>query len=242
MPSPSSGPATGPSQPPRQARALATRVRILEAAAADFAAVGYHGSSLSRILERSRGVTKGALYFHFSSKEAMARAVVAEMGHAYRRVVDEEATENASVDALRRSALLACAVLDLLSRSSSIVRAGERLALEGAAGAEWLTWPTRFRQEAFTALFVEAHEAGNVRPEVDPTAMGRFVCDISHGAFAASLAMTGLADLSDRVCHNWDLMFAFMATEAWLTGWRDEGGMAATMRRPLGVGPGDRGG
>src|ERR1700709_2702116 len=59
---------------PRQARAVATRETILAAAAHEFATEGYQAASLSKILERS-GVTKGAMYFHFASKEAMARAV-----------------------------------------------------------------------------------------------------------------------------------------------------------------------
>ena len=63
---------------PRQARALATRGAILTAAAEEFAGSSYHEASLSRILERSK-VTKGALYFHFVSKESIALAVVDEM-------------------------------------------------------------------------------------------------------------------------------------------------------------------
>ncbi|XP_021300573.1 uncharacterized protein LOC110428981 [Herrania umbratica] len=221
-----------PSPPPRQARAAATRERILEAAAADFAAVGYHGSSLSRILERDAGVTKGALYFHFASKEAMALAVVEAMGDTYRGLVETAARDDAHLDPLRRAARLTAGIHDLLW-PSPVVRAGVRLSGEGAVGPAWSSWPTRFWEATFTALFVEARERGELRGEVDPVAMGRFVLDISQGAFITSMVTTGLADLAPRVAHNWEVAFAYMAEPAWQAGWRDEGGMTAVMRHHL---------
>src|SRR5689334_12795925 len=61
----------------RQDRAERTRTAILDAAAAVFDERGFSGASLSDILTKA-GVTKGALYFHFSSKEELARAVIEE--------------------------------------------------------------------------------------------------------------------------------------------------------------------
>ena len=61
-----------------QGRAQVTRQALLVAAATRFAEVGYHGTSLSEVIAASK-VTKGALYFHFISKQALADAVVAEM-------------------------------------------------------------------------------------------------------------------------------------------------------------------
>ncbi|MCA1836105.1 MAG: TetR/AcrR family transcriptional regulator, partial [Actinobacteria bacterium] len=66
-----------------QPRARATRQAILTAAAEHFARNGYHATSLDSVLADSGG-TKGALYFHFASKEALARAVVAEMVQRWR--------------------------------------------------------------------------------------------------------------------------------------------------------------
>jgi len=60
-----------------QERAERTRAAILDAAAAVFDDRGYAGATLSDIIAVAN-VTKGAMYFHFSSKEKIAHAIVAE--------------------------------------------------------------------------------------------------------------------------------------------------------------------
>lgn len=52
-----------------------TRLRILEAAEALIIEHGYAGTSVDRILEEV-GITKGAYFYHFKSKAAMAQALV----------------------------------------------------------------------------------------------------------------------------------------------------------------------
>ncbi|WP_405747517.1 TetR/AcrR family transcriptional regulator [Streptomyces sp. NBC_01525] len=61
----------------RQARAIQTRRTILEAAGEVFDERGYDAATIAEILGRA-GVTKGALYFHFTSKEDLARGVLGE--------------------------------------------------------------------------------------------------------------------------------------------------------------------
>ncbi|WP_156509801.1 TetR family transcriptional regulator, partial [Rhodococcoides corynebacterioides] len=55
----------------RQARAEITRDTVLAGAATVFLRLGYANASLSEIISQSQ-VTKGALYFHFGSKEELA--------------------------------------------------------------------------------------------------------------------------------------------------------------------------
>ncbi|MBO0513797.1 TetR family transcriptional regulator, partial [Streptomyces beijiangensis] len=73
----------------RQERAEQTRRRLIEAAAAEFAAHGYAGTSLLGIVT-SAGVTMGALTFHFPSKSAVADAVQEAGAAATREVMDGE--------------------------------------------------------------------------------------------------------------------------------------------------------
>ncbi len=63
-----------------QARAQATRRRILDSAVELFAESGYGETGLADILGRA-AVSKGAFYYHFDSKEAVAVAIIEE----YRR-------------------------------------------------------------------------------------------------------------------------------------------------------------
>ncbi|MBU3705988.1 MAG: TetR/AcrR family transcriptional regulator [Mycobacterium sp.] len=62
---------------PRQARAEATRWRIIDSAVELFAELGYGETGLADVLQRA-GVSKGAFYYHFESKEAIAAAIIDE--------------------------------------------------------------------------------------------------------------------------------------------------------------------
>ncbi|MFJ8885213.1 TetR family transcriptional regulator [Streptomyces sp. NPDC102402] len=59
---------------PKQARALQTYDRVLDAAAHEFARYGYANANLQNIADRIR-LTKGALYGHFATKEDLASAL-----------------------------------------------------------------------------------------------------------------------------------------------------------------------
>lgn len=55
----------------------ATRQKILDAAFGEIRRSGFGGASINRIIEQS-GVTKGALYHHFSGKAKLVNAVIEE--------------------------------------------------------------------------------------------------------------------------------------------------------------------
>ncbi|WP_432250444.1 ScbR family autoregulator-binding transcription factor [Streptomyces sanyensis] len=59
----------------QQERAIRTRELILEAAGEVFAERGYDGATISDVYSRA-GLTKGAFYFHFASKEELAEAIL----------------------------------------------------------------------------------------------------------------------------------------------------------------------
>lgn len=67
----------GSTQSHRQSRALATRRAILAASSANFDIEGYTAARLDKILSDSN-LSKGALYFHFPSKEAIAQQLIAD--------------------------------------------------------------------------------------------------------------------------------------------------------------------
>jgi len=214
---------------PRQARALATRGAILAAAAEEFAEASYHEASLSRILERSK-VTKGALYFHFVSKESIALAVVDEMDLLCHEIVDRSTA--LGLDPLRTAAQVTREVQDALA--GSVLRAGQRLSTEGFAGPHRPGWPYRFWEGVFHDLFTRAAEDGLLRPGIDPASFSRTAVDTGTGAFVVSLGISHLADFAQRVCDNWELILGCAADPAWWEGWCAEGGMAAVLAPHLG--------
>src|SRR5215475_3892115 len=67
----------------------ATRASILQTAATIFAERGYTDTTLAELIARS-GLTKGAFYFHFASKEQLALAVLEEKQRQWREFVQEQ--------------------------------------------------------------------------------------------------------------------------------------------------------
>jgi AcrR family transcriptional regulator len=62
-----------------QARGVATRRRLLEAAEALFARAGYDGASMADVADRA-GVGVGTLYHHFPDKRALLLALIDDWG------------------------------------------------------------------------------------------------------------------------------------------------------------------
>ncbi|WP_052707477.1 ScbR family autoregulator-binding transcription factor [Streptomyces rubellomurinus] len=107
----------------KQMRAERTRNAVLLAAADTFASVGFEAASLVDISRRA-GVSKGALYFHYVSKQALADGVRAAAGRQI---------GSAALRALRAGGGPLQGLIDLthelarLLREDVVVRAGVRL-------------------------------------------------------------------------------------------------------------------
>lgn len=75
------------------------RRRLLETAAGEFARVGFDRASVDTIAERA-GVAKGTVYLYFRSKDALFRAVLAELR---RRLADQPVLDSGEpAEGLRR--------------------------------------------------------------------------------------------------------------------------------------------
>ena len=82
-------------------KGAATRAFLLQTAAEVFAERGYTETTLAELIARS-GLTKGAFYFHFSSKEQLALAVLEEKQRQWiDSVVQATSAEPAAFDQLR---------------------------------------------------------------------------------------------------------------------------------------------
>ncbi len=76
---------TSPPAPARQARAVATRARLLDATIASLVRVGYAGTSTNEVCRRAR-VARGTQLHHFPSKHAL---VAAAIEHLFARRLEE---------------------------------------------------------------------------------------------------------------------------------------------------------
>lgn len=77
---------TAPPRAPKTDRGKRTLRKLLDAAAAEFGAAGYHDASIAGVTGRA-GVALGTFYVYFDSKEAVFRALVDDMGRLTRAFI-----------------------------------------------------------------------------------------------------------------------------------------------------------
>ncbi|MPY63897.1 ScbR family autoregulator-binding transcription factor [Streptomyces spongiae] len=179
----------------RQERAIRTRQAILYAAAEVFDEVGYEAATISDVLKKS-GVTKGALYFHFTSKEELAQAVLAEQVSSLPPVPVRELKLQESLD----EALL-LAYLLRKDTGDPIVQGSVRLTVDQGSPKDHLNRqvPMQAWTEHTESIFEEAKQKGEILPHADVAALAKLFVGAFTGVQVLSRIMTGRADLAERV-------------------------------------------
>ncbi|WP_423918684.1 ScbR family autoregulator-binding transcription factor [Frigoribacterium sp. 2-23] len=186
----------------RQNRALATRASILKSAALVFDERGYAGTTLDSVAELA-GVTKGALYFHFSSKEEVASAVIAEQHQISRNYA--EAAMTASRSALE-AMMLMCRGLAVQLIDEPLVSAGIRLTTDSSSRHLGTETPYADWMATFENLLTVAKGEGAVRASVDPAVVAHFIIPAYTGVQMVSDVMTQRGDLFSRLREMWQIM------------------------------------
>lgn len=172
-----------------QVRAIRTRRAILAAAAKVFEERGYQAATISEILAAA-GVTKGALYFHFQSKEDLAFGVLSAQNQNLvipdRSIKIQEVVDIVMLHTYRL-------------QTDAMVRAGVRLTMDQLAqgldrSGPFRTWavPVRERLE-------RAQSQGELLPHVDPAETADVIVGTYAGIQSMSQALTDYADLVSRV-------------------------------------------
>jgi AcrR family transcriptional regulator len=159
------------------ARADTTRLQILRAASRQFARKPYSLVSLDDILADAE-VTKGAMYFHFRSKYALASAIIEHRGLVARAAVDQLLAQKLSgLETLIDISYLV-AIEDI---GDETARAGLNLlesigrtdGLQGDIHGEWVT--------AFAAIARKAVRDGDVIGDRDSQAIARLLVSMYLG-------------------------------------------------------------
>ncbi len=200
----------------RQVRSEATRRRILEAAIDVFGEVGYAAASWGTIIERT-GMTKGALYHHFDSKESLASAIIAEGSDtlllAFRNM---SGPSSPALENLIHSTF----VVAQLSASDRMARAAEQLAvaLSGfneAASHVYTNWLAVTADEAR-----KASKEGDIREELSAETVAESIVSATFGIRLLVNATSG-NDLIRRLSRMWEVLLPAIAAEASLPYFRE---------------------
>ncbi|WP_431032196.1 ScbR family autoregulator-binding transcription factor [Streptomyces sp. P6-2-1] len=180
----------------RQERAEATRQAILDGAAAAFDAGGFGSTSLTDITQHS-GVTKGAMYFHFPSKEALARELMATQFELL------PAGPGGSGPGGLQGAIDLTHRMAHGLRTSVRMRAGIRLVIELASFTE--PDPTLYNKwiDTVRELLAHAQGHGDLRAEVHIGDLATYIVGAFTGVQITSQVRTSRTDLHERVADLW---------------------------------------
>ncbi|MFE2561888.1 TetR/AcrR family transcriptional regulator [Streptomyces sp. NBC_00090] len=173
----------------QQARAIRTRRAILESAATVFAERGYERTTIGEILVRA-GATKGALYFHFTSKEDLALGVLDA------QMLDIPLTPQAiKIQELADQAFL----LTHRLQRDALVRASVALALDsGAIGVDRVA-PFRAWIDQVSEILTVAKARGELLVHVNVTDTAQLFSGAFSGVQAMSQILCDRKDLAHRV-------------------------------------------
>ena len=166
-----------------------TRQRLIAAASRQFGRRSYSMVSLDDILAEAE-LTKGAMYFHFPSKQALALAIVDDLNEMSRAAVTELlARKMSGLESLIDLVYL----LAVQNAQNEVARAGVRLleTLEDATAPPtlWHSWI-----ESVTTLIQKAVTEGDVVDHHDPE-------DIAKMLVALWVGVRRISDLDQPASH-----------------------------------------
>ena len=201
----------------RQARSEATRRRIIDSAVDMINEIGYPASGLGDIIERAE-LTKGALYYHFDSKEALATTIIEEGAGSLLGAF--RAAGRSSSPAMENIIHGSFVVTEVLS-NDRVARAGARLLrtfgeFNPAAKSTFEALVQELADNAKTAV-----AEGDLRAEVDPAAAGATIVSSMFGAELLSSALAGGADIRQRFARMWEMMLPAIVAEESLNYYRE---------------------
>jgi TetR/AcrR family transcriptional repressor of nem operon len=179
---------------PATAKGEATRAFLLRTAARVFAERGYTGTALTDLIAAS-GLTKGAFYFYFQSKSALALAVLADQQERWLRQVRDRVLSAGT--ALEQFQALAPSMLDLLTADPgawSITRLTRDMATDPAMADE-VSKPMGMWVDLIADIVARGQADGDLRRGLDP----HHVAVVLVGAFDGIKTLTDVLDPGTQV-------------------------------------------
>ncbi|KOX07668.1 gamma-butyrolactone-binding protein [Streptomyces sp. NRRL B-3648] len=166
-----------------------------------FIEVGYEAATIAALVERT-GLTRGALYFHFPTKEAMARGVLD-------RAVTREGTAPQTYK-LQEWVDLGLVLAHRLPHEP-MLRAAVQLSVDPRArslfGTRWPDWINLGED-----LLVEAAERGELLPHAVPAEIARLAVGAWTGVQLVTEALPGGPDLCEEIARLYQLILPNVAS------------------------------
>ncbi len=198
---------------PKQERAIKTRETLINAAAAVFEEHGFTTASINDILARA-GVTRGALYFHFPSKEELAQGVMSAQGDSLELPQGEPGLQTLIDTTLYLAREL---------QTNVRLRAGVRLSIEQSSFGVQDTTPYELWVKAFREQLDAAKVRGELLPHADPGELSELLVAAYSGVQLFSQLFTNRADLPQRIAVLWRALLPGIAVPGVLPHLRAEG-------------------
>ena len=189
---------------PRQERAERTRAQIIDTAAAAFAEHGFDSVSFNDLVKES-GLSKGAFYFHFASKDDLA---VATFRAKQEEMLSRLFAESLPADSTERVMFLMRRRAQLIREDPALLcvsRLGTELTARSSPGSVYSSYHD-LALGVIADLVAEGQRAGQFRADLRPEAAARTVFAAMVGMDALSLLSSGGKDLEDRSDELIDLL------------------------------------
>ncbi|MBH5141845.1 TetR/AcrR family transcriptional regulator [Rhodococcus erythropolis] len=177
-----------------QDRAVRTREAIIAVAARHFDTDGYGNTSINTISATGK-FAKGAMYYHFPSKEAIAEHLISDWNRTLDDTVSEALASGSSSTAGEKLTAIFTSLARQIAEDTN-VRAGMKLTLEptidsGAAFARWV--------DAISDIIETAIIDGELTNTSTTRRLAWILCAGTIGAVDASTILHENVDLTTRI-------------------------------------------
>ncbi|PCK24064.1 TetR/AcrR family transcriptional regulator [Rhodococcus qingshengii] len=191
---PQNGRAPGSKNSAMQDRAVRTREAIIAVAARHFDTDGYGHTSINTISATGK-FAKGAIYYHFPSKEAIAQHLISDWNRTLDDTVSEALASGSSSTAGEKLAAIFTSLARRIAEDTN-VRAGMKLTLEPTVGsaAGFAHWVDVVNDIIGTAI-----AAGEITNTLTTHRLAWNLCAGTLGAVNASAVLHENFDLTTRI-------------------------------------------
>jgi len=193
-----------PHRRPRQQRAHETKAKILKAAARSFSIDGYAATAMNDIVAEAAS-TKGAVYFHFDSKETIARELINHWLTALGGI--RQSTDESAIPAIEKLAAFFNGSAALIA-DDALARAGLRLTTE--AGLD--TAPPAFHE--WVELVSRLVDTAIAEGHLPASATQRLAVNLCAGFIGSVQVIQVLGDPGDFTSRIDDLVNAYLISNA----------------------------